>query len=342
MRVLGIETSCDETGIALWDDTAGLLAHRIHSQTEVHAAYGGVVPELASRDHIRRVIPLVEQTLADAGRGLEAVDGIAATAGPGLLGALLVGLSTGKAIAFARDLPFLGIHHLEAHLLAPALEENPPAFPFLALLVSGGHTLLAEVAGVGRYRLLGQSLDDAAGEAFDKTAKLLGLGYPGGPAVARAAEGGDPAAFDLPRPMVDKPNLDFSFSGLKTAVLHAAKTAGDRADDTFHADLCAGFQEAVVDTLWRKSARALRQTGLERLVVAGGVGANARLRERFASGAEELGMGLHFPRPAFCTDNGAMVAHAGGLRLLAGERDGWDRTAVARWPLDELTPPASS
>jgi N6-L-threonylcarbamoyladenine synthase len=339
VRVLGIETSCDETGIALWDDAAGLLAHRLHSQTAIHAEYGGVVPELASRDHIRRTAPLIEQVLADAGLGYGDVDGVAATAGPGLLGALLVGLSTGKALAFARDLPFLGVHHLEAHLLAPALEEQPPAFPFVALLVSGGHTLLAEVAGVGRYRLLGQSLDDAAGEAFDKTAKLLGLGYPGGPAVAKAAAGGDPAAFDLPRPMVDKPNLDFSFSGLKTAVLNRSKAAG-ADDEAFVADLCASFQEAVVATLWRKSARALAETGLDRLVVAGGVGANARLREHFASGAAELGATLHFPRPAFCTDNGAMVAHAGALRLAAGERDGWDRSAVARWPLDELRPPA--
>ncbi|MFA9459710.1 tRNA (adenosine(37)-N6)-threonylcarbamoyltransferase complex transferase subunit TsaD [Thiohalorhabdus methylotrophus] len=341
MRVLGIETSCDETGIALWDSEAGLLAHRLHSQTEIHATYGGVVPELASRDHIRRTIPLVERTLADAGLDLDAVDGVTATAGPGLLGALLVGLSAGKAIAFARELPFLGIHHLEAHLLAPALEERPPEFPFLALLVSGGHTLLAEVSGVGRYRLLGQSLDDAAGEAFDKTAKLLELGFPGGPAVARAAEGGDAAAFDLPRPMVDKPNLDFSFSGLKTAVLNAAKAAGDDPDPGFRTDLCASFQEAVVDVLWRKSARALEQAGLDRLVVAGGVGANAHLRTRFAAATEELGVGLHFPRPDFCTDNGAMVAHAGGLRLVAGERDGWDRTAVARWPLDELHPPTT-
>ena len=340
MRTLGIETSCDETGIALWDESEGLLAHRLHSQTAIHAAYGGVVPELASRDHIRRTAPLIEQVLADAGCGYADLDGIAATAGPGLLGALLVGLSTGKALAFARDLPFLGVHHLEAHLLAPALEEAPPAFPFVALLVSGGHTLLAEVTGVGHYRLLGQSLDDAAGEAFDKTAKLLGLGYPGGPAVAHAAAGGDPTAFDLPRPMVDKPNLDFSFSGLKTAVLNQSKTGGPAGhSDRFVADLCASFQEAVAETLWRKSARALKETGLERLVVAGGVGANARLREHFAAGAEALGAGLHFPRPAFCTDNGAMVAHAGSLRLAAGERDGWNRSAVARWPLEELRPP---
>jgi N6-L-threonylcarbamoyladenine synthase len=340
VRVLGIETSCDETGVAIWDDRAGLLAHRLHSQTAIHAAYGGVVPELASRDHIRRTAPLIEQALADAGCGYGDLDGIAATAGPGLLGALLVGLSAGKALAFARELPFIGVHHLEAHLLAPALEEDPPAFPFVALLVSGGHTLLAEVDGVGRYRLLGQSLDDAAGEAFDKTAKLLGLGYPGGPAVAAAAAGGDPAAFELPRPMVDKPNLDFSFSGLKTAVLNRSKQAGDAAgDEGFVADLCASFQEAVVETLWRKSARALKETGLERLVVAGGVGANARLREHFTQGAEGLESALHFPRPAFCTDNGAMVAHAGALRLAAGERDGWDRSAVARWPLEELAPP---
>ncbi|HKJ71848.1 MAG TPA: tRNA (adenosine(37)-N6)-threonylcarbamoyltransferase complex transferase subunit TsaD [Gammaproteobacteria bacterium] len=340
MRVLGIETSCDETGVAIWDPDAGLLAHRLHSQTAIHAEYGGVVPELASRDHIRRTAPLIEQALADAGLGYADLGGVAATAGPGLLGALLVGLSTGKALAYARELPFLGVHHLEAHLLAPALEDDPPAFPFVALLVSGGHTLLAEVDGVGRYRLLGQSLDDAAGEAFDKTAKLLGLGYPGGPAVAAAAAGGDPGAFDLPRPMVDKPNLDFSFSGLKTAVLNRAKAAGgDGPTPAFVADLCASFQEAVVATLWRKSARALQETGLNRLVVAGGVGANARLREHFAQGAGELGAALHFPRPAFCTDNGAMVAHAGALRLAAGERDGWDRTAVARWPLEELRPP---
>jgi N6-L-threonylcarbamoyladenine synthase len=339
VRVLGIETSCDETGVALWDDAGGLLAHRLFSQTEIHAAYGGVVPELASRDHIRRTAPLIEEALAEAGTDLASVDGVAATAGPGLLGALLVGLSAGKALAFARDLPFIGVHHLEAHLLAPGLEERPPEFPFLALLVSGGHSLLAEVDGVGRYRLLGQSLDDAAGEAFDKTAKLLGLGYPGGPAVARAASGGDPHAFDLPRPMLDKPNLDFSFSGLKTAVLNHAKAAGDPPGEAFVTDLCASFQEAVVDTLWRKSARALRQTGLKRLVVAGGVGANAHLREQFAAGAEREGVELFFPRPAFCTDNGAMVAYCGAQRLNAGERDGWDRSAVARWPLHELTPP---
>ena len=339
MRILGIETSCDETGVALWDDDQGLLAHQLFSQTAIHAAYGGVVPELASRDHIRRTAPLIEATLADAGTDLGSVDGIAATAGPGLLGALLVGLSAGKALAFARELPFIGVHHLEAHLLAPGLESRPPNFPFLALLVSGGHSLLAEVEGVGRYRLLGQSLDDAAGEAFDKTAKLLGLGYPGGPAVAKAASGGNPAAFDLPRPMLDKPNLDFSFSGLKTAVLNQVKQAGDPPGEAFVADLCASFQEAVVDTLWRKSARALKERGLTRLVVAGGVGANAHLRERFAAGAEAKGVELFFPRPAFCTDNGAMVAYCGAQRLNAGERDGWDRSAVARWPLHELNPP---
>jgi len=339
LRVLGIETSCDETGIAVWDAGAGLLAHRLHSQSGVHAAYGGVVPELASRDHIRRTVPLTERVLADAGLGIDDLDGVTATAGPGLMGALLVGLSLGKSLAFARGLPFLGIHHLEAHLLAPALEDDPPDFPFVALLVSGGHTLLAEVRGLGRYRLLGQSRDDAGGEAFDKTAKLLGLGYPGGPAVARAAATGDPAAFDLPRPMVDKPGLDFSFSGLKTAVLYARKAAADPADEGFVADLCASFQQAMVETLWIKAARALAETGLDRLVVAGGVGANARLREHFASGAAELGAQLFFPRPDFCTDNGAMIAYAGGQRLLAGERNGWDRTAVARWPLDRLTPP---
>ncbi len=340
MRVLGIETSCDETGIGLWDSEAGLLAHRLHSQSAIHTAYGGVVPELASRDHIRRVAPLTEQVLADAGSDFEELDGIAATAGPGLIGALLVGLSLGKALAFARGLPFLGVHHLEAHLLSPALEKHSPDFPFLALLVSGGHTLLAEVCGLGRYRLLGQSLDDAAGEAFDKTAKLLGLPYPGGPAVARTAATGNATAFDLPRPMLDKPSLDFSFSGLKTAVLHCRKQMGQEPPSSaFIADLCASFQEAVVETLWGKSARALEQTGLERLVVAGGVGANARLRKRFEEGAAELGTKLYYPRLDFCTDNGAMIAYAGGLRLRAGERDAWDRTALARWPLDQLAPP---
>lgn len=339
MRVLGIETSCDETGIAVWDAGAGLLGHRLHSQSGIHAAYGGVVPELASRDHIRRVVPLTEQVLADAGLGIDELDGVAATAGPGLMGALLVGLSLGKAFAFGRGLPFLGVHHLEAHLLAPALEDNPPDFPFVALLVSGGHTLLAEVRGLGSYRLLGQSLDDAGGEAFDKTAKLLGLGYPGGPAVARAAANGNPSAFDLPRPMTGKPGLDFSFSGMKTAVLHCRKAGPDPSDEGFVADLCASFQQAMVETLWSKAARALAETGLERLVVAGGVGVNARLREHFASGAAELGAELSFPRPDFCTDNGAMIAYAGGQRLLAGGGDSWDRTAVARWPLDELAPP---
>jgi len=236
--------------------------------------------------------------------------------------------------------PFLGVHHLEAHLMAPFLEDNPPEPPFVALLVSGGHSLLVRVDGLGRYELLGQSVDDAAGEAFDKTAKLLGLGYPGGPAVAEAAAGGDPTAFDLPRPMVDKPNLDFSFSGLKTAVLNQAKTAGEAGpSDPFVADLCASFQEAVVDTLWRKTARAIKQTGLDRLVVAGGVGANAQLRERFEAEAGALGVALHFPALELCTDNGAMVAYCGAQRLAGGERDGWDRTAVARWPLEALTPP---
>jgi N6-L-threonylcarbamoyladenine synthase len=340
MRVLGIETSCDETGVAVYDTEAGLLAERLHSQAELHAAYGGVVPELASRDHVRRLVPLVDAVLAAADTNRAQLDGIAYTAGPGLLGALLVGATFGRTLAWSLGIPALGVHHMEGHLLAPMLEPEPPAFPFVALLVSGGHTMLVDVTGVGRYRLLGESVDDAAGEAFDKTAKLLGLGYPGGPSVARAAEDGDPAAVDLPRPMLTKPNLDFSFSGLKTAVLNHVKAAGDAPDPTATADLCASFQEAVVDTLWRKSARALKQTGLRRLVVAGGVGANARLRARFAAEAEALGVALHFPSLELCTDNGAMVAYCGARRLAAGERDGWDRTAVARWPLEELTPPA--
>ncbi len=371
MRVLGIESSCDETGVALWESQAGLLGHRIYSQTAIHARYGGVVPELASRDHIRRVAPLTEALLGELDTSWSEIDGVTVTAGPGLVGSLLVGLSVAKAIAFARCLPFLGVHHLEGHLLAPALEfegrvDQAVPEPFVALLVSGGHTLLARVSGVGRYRVLGQTLDDAAGEAFDKTAKLLGLGFPGGPAVAQWAVHGDPSAYPLPRPMVDRPNLDFSFSGLKTAVLNYAKQAGSAQEtavlrssktlpdtwgpytgeanplhkgltDRFRSDLCASFQEAVAETLWFKSLRALRETGLYRLVVSGGVGANRYLRSFFETHAATAGYSVCFPSPEFCTDNAAMIAFAGGQRLLAGERHGLDLSARARWPLEELS-----
>lgn len=330
--MLGIETSCDETGVAVYDTGAGLLAHALHSQVALHADYGGVVPELASRDHVRKLLPLIEQVLAEAGGP---VDGVAYTAGPGLVGALLVGASVAAGLGTAWDVPVVGVHHMEGHLLSPMLEDDPPAYPFVALLVSGGHTLLVEVAGVGRYRILGTSVDDAVGEAFDKTAKLLGLGYPGGPALAALAESGSPDRFRFPRPMTDRPGLDFSFSGLKTAVLLAARDAGETA----HADIARGFEEAVVDTLAIKCARALKATGAGRLVVAGGVGANSRLRARLRALADEHGAGLHFPRPAFCTDNGAMIAHVGALRLTEGVLPPAPAAARARWSLDELEPP---
>ncbi|MES1942602.1 O-sialoglycoprotein endopeptidase [Salinisphaera sp. PC39] len=333
MRILGIETSCDETGVAVYDTERGLLAHALHSQVALHADYGGVVPELASRDHVRKLLPLIDSVRAEAGGGVP--DGVAYTAGPGLVGALLVGASAAAGLGLAWDVPVIGVHHMEGHLLSPMLEDDPPAFPFVALLVSGGHTLLVEVAGVGRYRILGSSVDDAVGEAFDKTAKLLGLGYPGGPALAALAESGDPGRFAFPRPMTDRPGLDFSFSGLKTAVLLAARDAGETA----YADVARGFEEAVVDTLAIKCARALDATGAGRLVVAGGVGANRRLRARLRALADERGAGLHFPRPAFCTDNGAMIAYAGSLRLGEGTPPPAPARARARWPLDELCPP---
>jgi len=339
VRVLGIETSCDETAAAVYDGERGLLSHQLHSQAALHAAYGGVVPELASRDHVRRLIPLVEAALRQADCPLEAVGGIAYTAGPGLMGALLVGAAFARSLALARAVPAVAVHHLEGHLLAPMLEADPPGFPFLALLVSGGHTLLAEVAGLGRYRILGNSLDDAAGEAFDKTAKLLGLGYPGGPALAALARQGRPDRFHLPRPMLDRPGLDFSFSGLKTAVVVALKGKGHELDEQTRADMARAFEEAVVDTLLARCARALAQTDHRTLVVAGGVGANERLRLELRGLGERLGVRVCYPRPEFCTDNAAMIAYAGYLRLQAGESDVATIRATARWPIDALRPP---
>ncbi|MDZ7828464.1 MAG: tRNA (adenosine(37)-N6)-threonylcarbamoyltransferase complex transferase subunit TsaD [Halofilum sp. (in: g-proteobacteria)] len=334
MRVLGIETSCDETGVAVYDTGCGLLAHMLHSQADLHADYGGVVPELASRDHVRRLLPLIERTLAECDLSADDLEAVAYTAGPGLVGALLVGAAVAQGFAWARGLPVLGVHHMEAHLLAPMLEPDPPAFPFVALLVSGGHTQLVAVDGPGAYRLLGDTVDDAAGEAFDKTAQLLGLGYPGGPALAELARTGDPERFRLPRPMTRRPGLDFSFSGLKTAVRHALAGAGD--DHAARADLAAGFEQAVAETLTLKCRRALAATGFERLVVAGGVSANRRLREHLQTLQDTR---LHFPRLAFCTDNGAMIAYAGACRLAVGEASPRRVAARARWPLTELAAP---
>ncbi|MDB6082578.1 MAG: hypothetical protein JWN43_459 [Gammaproteobacteria bacterium] len=338
MRVIGIESSCDETAVAVYDRTRGLLSHRLFSQVPLHQAYGGVVPELASRDHIRRLLPLVREALADSGSDRSSIDGVAYTAGPGLIGALLVGAGFARALAYAWKRPAVGVHHLEGHLLAPLLEDRAPAFPFLALLVSGGHTQLVDVAGLGRYRILGETVDDAAGEAFDKTAKMLGLPYPGGAALARLAESGRSGRFVFPRPMLDRPGLAFSFSGLKTAALVALRSRA--LDDDVRADIARGFEDAVVDTLAEKSRRALRASGHRRLVVAGGVGANRRLRERLAAVAAESGAELYFPREEFCTDNGAMIALAGCLRLAAalpagGGPQSWGLGARANWPLED-------
>ncbi len=333
MRILGIETSCDETGVAVYDADSGLLANRLHSQIALHQAYGGVVPELASRDHVRRLLPLVREALAEACADPASIDGIAYTAGPGLIGALIVGAGFAKSLGYAWGKPAIGIHHLEGHLLAPLLEPRPPQFPFLALIVSGGHTQLVDVAGMGRYRILGESLDDAAGEAFDKTAKLLGLPYPGGAALAALAELGRSGAFAFPRPMLDRAGLEFSFSGLKTAVRVALR--GRALTDALRADVARGFEDAVVDTLSEKCRRALRLSGHRRLVVAGGVGANRRLRERLRSVAQESGAEAFFPRPEFCTDNGAMIALAGCMRLAAGADAAVAPAARASWPLGE-------
>lgn len=334
MRILGIETSCDETGIAIYDDQLGLLSHQLYSQVELHADYGGVVPELASRDHVRKTIPLIKEALAAANCTKESIDGIAYTAGPGLMGALLVGSCIGRSLAYAWNIPAIAVHHMEGHLLAPMLEENRPAFPFLALLVSGGHTLLVEVENIGEYQVLGESIDDAAGEAFDKTAKLLGLDYPGGPRLAKLAEKGVPKRFVFPRPMTTKPGLDFSFSGLKT---FAANTiAKEGKDPQTQADIALAFQDAVIDTVAIKCKRALKQTGLKRLVVAGGVSANQSLRTQLAVLMTSLGGEVFYPRNEFCTDNGAMIAYAGMQRLKAGHFEGLGIQGKPRWPLDQL------
>jgi len=340
MLVLGIETSCDETGLAVYDSGRGLLAHALHSQVAMHAAYGGVVPELASRDHIRRVVPLAERVLAEAGCTLAQLDGIAYTQGPGLAGALLVGASVANALGFALDVPALGVHHLEGHLLSPLLGEPKPAFPFVALLVSGGHSQLYAVRGVGDYALLGDTLDDAAGEAFDKTAKLLGLPYPGGPALAKLAEIGRAGAVSLPRPMVDSGDLNMSFSGLKTAVLTLVRRAPRSAQ--LDADIAREFEAAVVDVLVTKALAALDATDLRRLVVAGGVGANRTLRARLSAAVRERGGQVFYPDLQFCTDNGAMIALVGALRMHAGAPANYAFTILPRWELATLAAPEAA
>ena len=340
MKVLGIETSCDETGIAIYDSEKGLLAHTLHSQVKLHAEYGGVVPELASRDHIRYLLPLTKKAFQQAGISKADIDGIAYTAGPGLIGALMVGASASRALAMSLDVPAVGVHHMEGHLLAPMLESPAPEFPFIALLVSGGHTLLAEVQGVGQYQMLGESLDDAAGEAFDKTAKLLGLGYPGGPVLAKLAEQGESKKYKFPRPMTDRPGLDFSFSGLKTFTLYTyQKAIKDETGDEqqLKANIARAFEDAVVDTLRIKCQRAVKQTGIKTLVIAGGVGANLRLRASLQEMMEDQGGELFYPRIEFCTDNGAMIAYVGCLRLMAGQHEPLVINARARWPMDELS-----
>ncbi len=336
MRVLGLETSCDDTGVAIYDSQKGLLAHGLASQALIHAPFGGVVPELASRDHVRKTLPLIQAIMAEGGTQASDIDGVAYTAGPGLVGALLVGAAIGRALAYAWQIPGIGIHHMEGHLLSPMLEPDPPAFPFLALLVSGGHTLLADVRAVGQYTVLGESLDDAVGEAFDKTAKALGLGYPGGPAIAQVAQQGNPGEFHFPRPMTEKAGLDFSFSGLKTAVVRAI--AGRSLDAQTIADVALEFEQAAIATLAIKCRRALDQTGHKRLVVAGGVSANHLLRKELGKLAATLGAKVYYPRPEFCTDNGAMVAYAGALRLAAGQHEGFAFRVHPRWEIDRLPP----
>jgi len=340
MLILGIETSCDETGVALFDTERGLLAHALFSQIDMHADYGGVVPELASRDHVRKLLPLCDQVLAKAGKGRNDLEGIAYTAGPGLVGALMVGGSVAHALGFALGIPVLGVHHMEGHLLAPMLEDNPPAFPFVALLVSGGHTQLVRVDGIGQYEMLGESVDDAAGEAFDKTAKMLGMDYPGGPRVAALAEKGREGAYRFPRPMTDRPGLDFSFSGLKTFTLNTVNNAKDNGafDEQVKADIALAFEAAVVDTLTIKCRRALEQTGCKRLVIAGGVSANKRLRAGLEKMTAKLNGSVFYARPEFCTDNGAMIAYAGAQRLKSGQRDGDRIVSVPRWPMNTLPP----
>ncbi|GAB5452585.1 MAG: tRNA (adenosine(37)-N6)-threonylcarbamoyltransferase complex transferase subunit TsaD [Halioglobus sp.] len=340
MLILGLETSCDETGVALYDTDKGLLSHALYSQVDVHAEYGGVVPELASRDHVRKTLPLVEQVLSDADCSPQAIEGVAYTAGPGLMGALMVGATLARGLARGWGVPALGVHHMEGHLLAPMLEADPPQFPFVALLVSGGHTQLVRVDGIGRYRMLGESLDDAAGEAFDKAAKMLGLPYPGGPHIARLAPQGDPQRFDFPRPMVNRPGLDFSFSGLKTYTLNTVADcrAGGELSEKDRCDIARAFEDAVVATLVIKCRRALRQENLQRLVIAGGVSANTNLRATLEKALAKEGGRVFYAAPVFCTDNGAMIAYAGAQRLLAGQMDGPDVAVRPRWPMEELPP----
>jgi N6-L-threonylcarbamoyladenine synthase len=340
MKVLGIETSCDETGVAVYETglpgTAGLRAHTVYSQIALHAEYGGVVPELASRDHVRKLLPLIRQTLAEAGMTTADLDGVAYTAGPGLVGALLVGAGVARSLAWALDVPAVGVHHMEGHLLAPLMEDDPPEPPFVALLVSGGHTQLVAVDAIGRYRLLGETLDDAAGEAFDKTAKMMGLPYPGGPQLAALAERGTVGRFRFARPMTDRPGLDFSFSGLKTQVLLAWRDS-DQSEQT-RADIARGFEDAVVDTLAIKCERALDAAGSDVIVIAGGVGANKRLRAKLQEIAAKRGGRACFPRPSLCTDNGAMIAFAGALRLQAGQHETPEVKVVPRWDMAALPP----
>lgn len=346
MRILGIETSCDETGVAIYDEQKGLVANQLYSQIALHAEYGGVVPELASRDHIRKTAPLIKAALKEANLTPQDIDGIAYTAGPGLVGALLVGSTVARALAYAWNVPALGVHHMEGHLLAPMLEENKPEFPFLALLVSGGHTQIVQVNRLGEYELLGESIDDAAGEAFDKTAKLLGLDYPGGAALSRLAEKGNPERFHFPRPMTDRPGLDFSFSGLKTFAantLHALVKEENVADPTklseqARADVARAFQDAVIDTILIKCRRALKQTGLKRLVIAGGVSANKPLRHALGEFMHKIGGEVFYPAPQFCTDNGAMIAYVGFLRLKNAKNSDLALQVKPRWPMTELKP----
>jgi N6-L-threonylcarbamoyladenine synthase len=336
MRVLGIETSCDETGAAIYDSEQGLLGHTLYSQIAMHAEYGGVVPELASRDHVKKTVPLVKAVLRESKLKLKDIDAIAYTAGPGLVGALLVGATIGRSMAFTLGIPAIGVHHMEGHLLAPMLEKTPPEFPFIALLVSGGHTQLVKVACLGSYEIIGDTLDDAVGEAFDKTAKLLGLDYPGGAALAKMAEAGTANRFKFPRPMTDRPGLDFSFSGLKTFAVNTA--ASNHLDDQTRADIAHAFQEAVIETLVIKCRRALHQTKCQRLVVAGGVGANHLLRERLQELMTKEKGAVYFPRQEFCTDNGAMIAYAGCQRLLAGQQTSLEIKVYPRWALEDLQP----
>lgn len=338
MLVLGLETSCDETGLALFDSEHGLLGQVLYSQIQLHAEYGGVVPELASRDHVRKLIPLLEELLQQTGTTKQQINAVAYTRGPGLMGALMTGALFGRTLAYALNIPAIGVHHMEGHLLAPLLSNNPPQFPFAALLVSGGHTQLMAAYGIGQYELLGESIDDAAGEAFDKVAKMMGLPYPGGPNIAKLALQGNPKSFDLPRPLMHQA-LDFSFSGMKTAVLTRYNKVKGQGRE---ADLAASFQEAMVDTLVKKSIRALKQTGLKQLVIAGGVSANQLLRERLESELGKIKSQVYYAEPALCTDNGAMIAFAGWQRLKAGQTDDLSVSTTPRWPMSELQPPAQN